>query len=206
MIIAKKEPVGMDVDIYLIQKAIDKAFDVKWSEKDEDGNPTTGGIICYPRCYVNFKRRNKNNIYAERIIEHFDASDVDDSADYIDQNVDYKDILDGEENRMIILGSYDIFPVNETQNFESSLIECIFIVNLRKTHPTIKHRADEEVRLEIKKVIEKIPNVSIHRTVRTLNKVFGDLRYSTTLDMHPLHCFKFVLSLDRFGSNGLICK
>lgn len=207
MIIEKQNPVGMDVDIYNIQKAVNTAFNTKWSLKDTNGDPITEGIICYPRCYINFKRRNKDNIYAERIIEYFDASTVDDSTDYIDQNVDYKDVLDGEENRMIIIeGSYDIFPVNDLPVFESSLIECIFIVNLNKTHPTIKHRADEEVRLEIKKVIEKIPNVSIKRTVRSLNRVFGDLRYSTVLDMHPLHCFKFILSLDRFGSNGNICK
>lgn len=202
MIKAKLNPVGIDVPVHNIQVAINKAFDVKWS----DGGNTTGGIICYPRCYINFKRRNKNNIYAEKIIEYFDASELEDSVDYIDTNTDYKDILDGEENRMIILDSYDMFPVNNLPNFESALIECIFIVNLNKTHPTIKHRADEEVRIEVKKVLEKIPNVSIHRTVKTLSKVFGDLRYSTVLDMHPLHCFKVILSLDRFGSNDKICK
>lgn len=201
MIIEKVNPVGIDVEVLKIQRAVHNAFDVAWSL----GQNTNSGIICYPRCYINFKRRNKNTIYAERIIEHFDASEYSDSDEFVDVNVDYKDILDGEDNRMIILDSYDFFPVDRTQNFESTLIECIFIVNLNKTHPNIRHRADEEVRLQVKKVLEKIPNVSIHRIVRSLNNVFGDLRYSTTLDMHPLHSFKVILSLDRFGSNGKIC-
>lgn len=201
MIIEKINPVGIDVEVYKIQKAIHNAFNVLWNQNGEAEN----GIICYPRCYINFKKRNKNTIYAERIIEYFDASELETTEDYIDTNVDYKDILDGEENRMIILDTYDFFPVERSQNFESALVECIFIVNLNKTHPTIKHRADEEVRIQVKKVLEKIPNVTIHRMVRSLNKVFGDLRYSTTLDMHPLHCFKVILSLDRFGSNGKVC-
>lgn len=201
MIIEKVNPVGVDIEVLKIQRAVHSAFDVAWSQ----GQNTQDGIICYPRCYINFKRRNKNNIYAERIIEHFDASEYVDSEEFIDVNVDYKDILDGEENRMIILDSYDFFPVERSQNFESTLVECIFIVNLNKTHPLTRHRADEEVRIQVKKVLEKIPNVSIHRIVRSLNNVFGDLRYSTTLDMHPLHCFKVILSLDRFGSNGKIC-
>lgn len=202
MILEKKNPVGVDVEVYNIQRAIDKAFDVLWS----DGQNTTGGIICYPRCYINFKRRNKTNIYAEQIIEYFDPSEVETSDDYIDTNTDYKDLLDGEHNKMFFLDTYDFFPLNKLPTFETALIECIFIVNLNKAFPNIKHRADEELRIAVKKVIDSIPNVSIRRMVRSLNRVFGDLRYSTTLDMHPLHCFKVVLSLDRFKSNGVICK
>jgi hypothetical protein len=197
MILAKINPVGIDVDIALIQKAIHDAFDVKWSE----GQNTINGVICYPRCYVNPKRRNMTNVYDSKVIEYFDASTEDTTEEYIDSNMDYKDVLDGEENRMIILTDYDIFPVNNLQNFESSLIECIFIVNLNKTHPGIKHRADEEVRIEVKKVLARIPNVSIHKTVRTINKVFGDAKYSTALDMQPLHSFKIILSLNSIGSN-----
>lgn len=201
MIIEKLNPVGVDVEIAKIQKAVHEAFDVKWSE----GQNTENGIICYPRCYVNFKRRNKNNIYAERIIEYFDPVEYSDSVDFINTNVDYKDILDGEENRLIIIDSYDFFPIERTQNFESTLVECIFIVNLEKAYPNIRHRADEEVRIDVKKVLQRIPNMTVKRMVRSLNNVFGDLRYSTTLDMHPLHCFKVILSIDRFGSNGKIC-
>jgi hypothetical protein len=206
MILEKKNPVGIDVEIYKIQKAINAAFDKKWSLKDDDGNDTKDGVICYPRCYVNFKKRNKDNIYAETKIEYFNTSDIDDSPTYIDTNNDYRDILDGEENRMFILTQYDTFPVNRTNNYESSMIEIFFIVNLNKTHPSIKHRADEEVRLDVKKVLQKIPNLTIHRMVKTLNRVFGDLRYSTTLDMHPMHCFKAVVSLDRFSDTTKICK
>jgi len=201
MIKSKQNPVGIDVDIAIIQKAIHNAFDVKWS----DGQNTTDGIICYPRCYVNPKRRNKTNVYDSKILEYFDTSEVDSSSDYSDINTDYDDILDGEENKVVFITDYDVFPVNHGVGFETALIECIFVVNLNKTHPAIKHRADEEVRVDVKKVLDKIPNVSVHKTVRTLGKVFGDIRYSTQLDIHPLHCFKFVLSLDRINSNG-VCK
>lgn len=197
MIIAKQNPVGIDSVIHVIQQTVNAAFDAKWNDGTSEH-----GIICYPRCYLNFKRRNKSTIYGEQIIEYFDASEVNNSGDYIDTNNDYKDILDGEENKMIILTNYDAFPINATQNYESSFVECIFIVNLNKTHPHIKHRADEEIRVEVKKVLGSIPDVTVHRSIRALNKVFGDIRYSTTLDMHPMHCFKFILSLDRFSAGG----
>lgn len=197
MVIAKENPVGIDAIINIIQHTINNAFDTKWKDADSEH-----GIICYPRCYVNFKRQNKNNIYGEQIIEYFDTSTVAESAEYFDTNNDYKDILDGEENKMIILTNYDAFPVNESNMYESSYVECIFIVNLNKTHPNIKHRADEEIRVEVKKVLNTIPNVTVHRSIRSLNKVFGDIRYSTKIDMHPRHCFKFILSLDRFTSSG----
>ena len=201
MIYAKENPVGIDIDIAIIQKAIHNAFDVKWS----DGQNTTGGIICYPRCYVNPKRRNKTNVYDSKILEYFNTSEYDDTEEYSDINTEYDDILDGEDNKVVFITDYDIFAVNHNPLYETALIECIFVVNLNKTHPTIKHRADEEVRVEVKKVLDKIPNVSVHKTVRTLGKVFGDIRYSTQLDIHPLHCFKITLSLDRIGTNR-ICK
>ena len=202
MILEKIKPVGIDVDIAIIQKAIHDAFDIKWSY----GQNTSGGIICYPRCYINTKRRNKFNVYDSKIIEYFDSSNLDDSLEYTDINTEYsRDILDAENNKMIILAEYDIFPVNSMGNFESSIIECIFIVNLNKTHPEIKHRADEEVRLEVKQVFTKIPNTKIKRIVRTLGNVFGDIKYSTNLDMQPLHCFKIILELNRIGVNK-ICK
>jgi hypothetical protein len=200
MILAKKDPVGLDYVISLIQKAVHDAFDVKWNDGVDEH-----GIICYPRCYATFKRRNKETIYGQQTIEYFDTSDVDTNAEYIDTNTDYRDVLDGEQNRMLFITDYDTFEVNSSGNYESSFFECIFVVNLNKTNPTIKHRADEEVRLEVKKVISKIPNITIQRSVRSINKVFGDLRYSTTLDMHPMHCFKFIISADRFTATNKIC-
>jgi hemerythrin superfamily protein len=48
-----------------------------------------------------------------------------------------------------------------------------------KVYPFIRLRADEEARIDVKKVLEKIPNVSIKRIVKVTNNVFEI--YSTTL-------------------------
>lgn len=183
MIIAKENPVELDVIVAKIQLAIHKAFDKKWSITPDE----KGGIICYPRCYQTIRKNHK-------YIEYFDSSEN------IDYNIDYVDIVDSDENRMIILNDdYEI--VNETNNqlYKSTYLDVIFLVDLTKTHPNIKHRADEEIRAEVTSVLEKIPNVRLFKTVRKLNKIFGDIKYNPKIDIHPYHCFKVVLHIDRFS-------
>lgn len=197
MIIAKKNPVGIDITVAQIQYYVNQAFNTAW---DDGSNPGVG-IICYPRCYVNAIKRNKTNVYYSKVIEHFDESNVDEGPDYFDTNVDYVGVLDGEDNKMIIVSDYDVTPEENSQHREMTTIECIFIVNLNKAYPNIKHRADEEARIDVKNVLEKIPNVKVYRTIRMLNKVFGDIKYSTSLDMHPLHCFKIVLDVNNINTS-----
>ena len=191
MIIAKTNPVELDAVIARIQKVIHTAFDVKWSQ----GQNTTDGIICYPRCYQTIRKGHK-------YIEHFD------SATTNDYNLDYNDIVDSEQNRMFIL-NYDYEIVNakgsDNGNFKSTYLDVIFFVNLNTTHPNVLHRADEEVRAEVVKELEKIPNVSFYKTVRKLNKIFGDIKYDPQIDIQPSHCFKVVLHVDRFSKNEKIC-
>lgn len=194
MIIAKIKPVELDVVVARIQLAIHKAFDAKWSIVDPVPPETVkkGGIICYPRCYQTIRNGHK-------YIEHFD------SAESNDYNLDYQDIVDSEENRMVILNDdYEI--VNETDNglYKSTYLDVIFFVDLSLTHPDVLHRADEEVRTDVVKELEKISNVSVYKTVRKLNKIFGDIKYDSKIDMHPSHCFKVVLRVDRFSKNEIL--
>ncbi len=190
--------IGLGAKVAEIQYDINKAFDVLWSDKDADGNPTTGGILCYPLCEVNFKRNNKKIIYNKKIIEYFDEATEADTEAFKKRNVDYDDILDGEYNRMIVIQDEEIEQINNA-NFYKTKLEVIFVVNLNTTHPSAGHRTNEEVRSEVLKILEKIPNVTVYKTVIRLNKVFGDIQYSTALDMHPLHTFKVVLTVDRFS-------
>lgn len=194
MILAKTNPVGLDVVVHRIQKDIHKAFDVKWSV----GGNTDKGIICFPRCYVNFKDSNKFKEYNDKIIEYFDSSTTD----------DYEDILDSESNKMIVLHTHDIDDLSDVngKNFKTTYLELIFIVDLSVAYPNITHRADEEARSEVTKIVEKIQNCKVYRIVRGLNKVFGDIKYPSSLDLHPSHCFKIVLKVERFSENEKICN
>lgn len=182
MILAKNNPVGLDVVIDRIQKAVDKAFDVKWSE----GQNTTGGVKCYPRCYVNEK-------LDYRVIEFFDSS----------TRIDYLEAVGDKVNSMVVVNEYDINKISI--NVLKTKLDLIFIVNLKETHPTVTHRADEEVRSEVLKIIEKIPNTTVESVVRGLKKIFKDIKYDNKIDMHPMHCFKVVLSVDRFLEDEKIC-
>lgn len=202
-----KNAVGLNATVARIQIAMDAAFDKLWSDKDEFGADTKDGIICFPICFINFKRLNQNIDYNKRIIEHFDYySDEDIATQPIGGGNDYVDILDSDTNKMIILNDYDIEPV-ESVNFEATRLDIIFIVDLTKTHPGTNQRqaAIEELRIEVVKILEKIPNITVLRSVRRLNKVFGDIEYSILLDLHPSHCFKVVVSVDRFSKNDKIC-
>ncbi len=187
MIIAKNNPVGLDAVIARIQKAIDDAFKNKWKREDQEENL---GIICYPRCYINIKNKHKH-------IEYFDSMDD-------KQSIDYLDVLDTETNKLIILNDdYEIVKIGP--NHYSTYLDLIFLVDLNSTHKSIKHRADEEVRLEVTKEIEKVPNISIYNYTRKLNKIFGDIKYDYKLNLQPSHCFKITVHVDRFTQNEKYC-
>jgi hypothetical protein len=106
--------------------------------------------------------------------------------------------MDAEQNKMIVLNDYDIYQVKGTTNYSTTYLGLIFIANLNKCYPNISYRATEEFRSDILKVANKIPNVSVYKTQSQLNRIFGDLLYDSQIDMHPNHCLKVVLSVDRF--------
>lgn len=183
MIIAKTNPVAQDVVVARIQKALHNAFDVKWSE----GGNTTDGIVCYPRCYIGFDTNMK------RIIDYYEQT----------TEFDYLNILDNEQNKVIPINDYPI--IQEGVNTLSTKLDLIFVVDLKTTNPTVTHRADEEVRSEVLKVLQKIPNTSVVSVIRGLHHIFKDMKYNPSIDMQPKHCFKVVLSIDRFSENEKYC-
>lgn len=200
-------PIGLNATVHRIQVAMHNAFDVAWSDKNGLGEKTEDGIVCYPICFINFKRSNQNITYNKKIIEHFDYYSESDLANMpIGGGNDYKDILDADENKMIVLSEYEIEPVGI--NYETTRLELIFILDLSRAYSDIVQRqaAVEQVRVDVIKVIERIPNVSLHKTVRGLNRVFGELEYSSSLDLHPQHCFKATITVDRFSKDDKICK
>lgn len=202
-----KNPTGLNATVARIQMAMHKAFDKKWSDKDSLGEDTEDGIICYPICFVNFKRSNQNIEYNKKIIEHFDFYTEDELALMpIGGGNDYKDILDGDQNRMIVLSDYEIEPLY-TPNYATTRLDIIMIVDLTKAYPEITQRQEavEVLRNEVIGLLEKIPNVSLHKTIRQLNRVFGEISYSTSLDLHPLHCFKVVVIVERFSKTDKVC-
>lgn len=181
------DPRGLNAVVRRVQEAISKAFDMSWSEEPI----TIPGIICYPICYVNERNEKK-------VIEWFQTEDID-----VRVNSDYQDPLDGERNRMIILAENEEIPVGP--NNYSTILNLIFIVDLEKTHPTLKHRATVEVRTDVLNVLEKVPNTSIKLVQKKLNKIFGEIVYDTDLNLQPRHCFMVQLSVDRFSKTEIFC-
>ena len=185
MIIEKLNPVGQDIKVYEIQKAIHDAFDIVWRGLTPEFVDSPG-VICYPRCYITYSKHKK-------VLDFFDSS----------TNSDYLNVLDSEQNKMVIVNDHPI--VKENTNFFSTKLDLIFIVNLNKTNYAVTHRADEEVRNAVVEVLEKIPNTTVVSVIYGLNHIFKDIMHEVSLDMPPKHCFKVLLSLDRYKNNDKIC-
>ena len=168
---------SLDSIIADIQIAINNAFDLAWAETGK----TTGGIVCYPLCSITFGKKGKR-------VEYFDES----------TDIDYQDILDADTNKMFVLNDYDIYQARGTSNYSTTFLDIIFIVNLKQCYKNINYRATEEFRQDVLKVLNKIPNTSIYKTQSQLNRIFGDIQYDKQIDMHPNHCLKVILSVDRF--------
>ena len=132
----------------------------------------------YPRCYE--VKRNKKTT-----IEHF-----------LGRN-EYKSLIHSDENKFFFIVKDNIKQVSFTTY--NAVIELYFIVNVQDCKPSIKHRADEEVRNEVINVLSTIGVADALKTIIIdTASVFRGYDYELLNDMHPHHCFKVIFEIRDF--------
>jgi len=145
----------------------------------------------YPRCY-SIKRDARRNI------EH-----------YIGRG-EYVSLIHAEGNKFFTLAGDSIDYVSNTHY--KTTIELFFILNLDTIYNGIYHRADEEVRVDVLNILNKLDGVQVMK-VETLNdRVFMGYNYNVgqnldfTNDIQPYHCFKLIIDILEYDINEHICN
>lgn len=132
----------------------------------------------YPRCYE-IKRSKKTTI------EH-----------YIGKG-EYKSLISSDENKFFFIVKDNIRQVSFTTY--NAVIELFFIVNVQDCKPSIKHRADEEVRSDVISVLSSIGVADALKTIIIdTASVFRGYDYELLNDMHPHDCFKVIFEIRDF--------
>jgi hypothetical protein len=171
MLITKNNPVGIDAVIDKVQRKMFAALSETW--------PAGIKYDCYPRCY----RNKKDNGY---IAEVFLSG----------TKKDYKEAY--WDDKLAALSFFGIDPTIDLGDGNKALIHVVFFVDLKKLKPNVSERADEEVRLDVQKILQKqIAATRLLRVTTGLENVLKEYPGSyrderlKAVDMHPVHCFRF---------------
>lgn len=188
MLVIKTNPVGKDVPIQSLQQYLYNKLKVLWQVNDNvfDGNG---------RCY-----RNKND--KGFVPELFVVSDV-------ANNTQYKAVWFDKTNHAALF----FFDVDDKEVYKEGMstvtVSIIFMCNLAmlKTKSPIQHRADEEIRNDVRKICsvglyqmqlkgEEVGYANVFRSFGGLVNNDGEVFE----DRHPLYCFKMIMELNYLPS------
>jgi len=132
----------------------------------------------YPRCYE-IKRDKKTTV------EY-----------YIKKN-EYVSLIHSDTNKFFFTCKKDIVQ-NSFTTYNAEL-EVYFILNVQDCKPSIEHRADEEVRMDVINVLSSIGYVEVTKKITTdITSVFSGYNFEFQTDMHPNHCFKVTFEVNNF--------
>ena len=168
--VAKENPVAEDIKIQALQEELMDRF--SWLD------------IAFGRVYPNDNRKGKKipEIYVgqDQYAEVFPDSSV--------KGMSFFHVKE----------SYEPF----TDNFDSEAkvdVDLIFFVNLSRTHPSVKHRADAEVRRDAEEVVRQwYRGWQYQSTEVGVDNVFRDFDYEFSqpiVDMQPFFVFSLKLQL-----------
>jgi len=138
----------------------------------------------YPRCYPITKDSKKT-------IAHFV------------KNKDYKPLIYAEGNKFFFTAENDAQKVG--YGYETTTIELYFIVNLVECKPDITHRADNEVRVDVKNILAGISGIEMTTTVIEIDRVFAGYDSKITDDMQPYHAFRINLNVYEYRIDQPYC-
>jgi len=180
MVVTKNNPVGVDAAIQSLQLAMYAELYSKWNLASD------GEYDCYGRAYKTQKPKVDGFI-----------------PEVYTGGKDYKDVyLNDKVNAL----SFFHYEKNDYKLLNSASVSLIFWVNIPKIKPSIDHRADEEVRVDVSNFIVKYIGNSeaTISTITGIDRVFAEYagwRLPESIkhrDMHPFHCFRinFNLSYD----------
>lgn len=104
---------------------------------------------------------------------------------------DYKDLLLNDK----ITGHFFFVedPITKLESIYQTNVSIIFFLNIKKIKPSITTRGDEEIRVEILKVLEKSRTFYLEEITKGVEALDGFDH--ELLDMQPYHFLKFTGSL-----------
>jgi hypothetical protein len=173
-LITINNPVGINVGIGKLQAFLFNRLVTKWGISGDD-------YSSYGLVY----RNKKDNQY---IAEAFTGV-----------RNEYKEVYWDDTKAAVswfgISGASTFDKVNKTS------VHLVFFVNLKKLKPLIAHRADEEVRIDVQKLIGSFSfgfsyegsELWIENVLREYPGSRRDNRLGA-VDMHPIHCFRINLT------------
>lgn len=176
MLVVKDNPEGIDWYIQRLQNKLHAALITAWGLSG-----TPAAYECYGRCY----RNRRDTGYVAEV--------------YTSKN-EYQEIFWNDQ-----LAALSFFGISNNLRFGAKTeadVHLVFFVNLDKIKPSITHRADEEVREEIRKIIGVSSfgfsffsiDLWLETVLREYSGSYRDNRLSV-VDMHPTHCFRINLKL-----------
>lgn len=177
MLVSKTNPVGIDWHIQQLQTKLHNTLVGAdyWSLTD------TGKYRCYGRCY----RNKTDNGY---IAEHYESAN------------EYREVY--WDDALSVISFFGISDNIELSVGAKTDVHLVFFVKLTDLAPSITHRADEEVRNQVLKVIGKSSNGftvnSVELWLENVLREYSGSRRDERLkyvDMHPVHCFRINMSI-----------
>jgi hypothetical protein len=172
MIHLKKNPTGIDVWIQQHQQVLYKylTHPSVWNLKKDEYD-------CFGRVYRN---NSENGYIPEAYLEDGEFRDVYANTDKAVQS------FYGLGNNTTVSGSKS----------RTVQIHLVFWANMERLKPKIKHRPDEEVRLDVESFIREEGYGMEYKelvtgVVNVFNEYPGRLDMIKHLDMYPNHCFRF---------------
>lgn len=173
MLYTKISPVGIDIPIQKLQVYLHEELLKLWGLADKD-------YQAFGRCYRNQK---EDGYVAEGYVGNKEYREL-----YLDDRY----------------ASLSFFGLSENIKFKianTAEVHMIFFVNISRLKSSL-HRADEEVRVDVQKLVKiSFQDFTLTGVRLDINNVLeeypGSIR-DTSLkfrDMHPFHCFRFDFSL-----------
>lgn len=181
----KTNPTGLDAVIHEIQSSLYKLKD-KW-------NVTLNG---YPRCYI------INNAKGNKTIES-----------YIGKEEYSGSLIFAEGNKFFFVAGEKELQFGDLKGYFTSNIEVYFFLDTIKCYPSVLHKADQEVRLDVVNILSKIPSIKVIDLESNSDKVFArfnnrisqgyENEYTDTMGRY--HYFKCILELHPYRIVKKIC-
>lgn len=188
--LTRENPIGIDAIVHKIQTEIFKLKDT-WGVSGEGVE-----LLGFPRCYILQNDENKKTIEA-----------------YLDNDKDYSGtLIFAEKNKFFFILPNDI--EKQSALYYTTEIELFVIVNTKECKPDITHRADEEVRADVLRVLERLSSIiKVNKVIINIDRVFNrynsrisqSFEYEFTDDMQPYHCFKIEMTALPYTLDQKVC-
>ena len=181
----KQNPIGLDAVIHDIQL---KMYDLssKW-------NVALNG---YPRCYILQNHNGEKTIESYLGNQEFSGS-----------------LIFAEGNKFFFVSGEKELQVDRPFIYETT-IELYFMLNTKECYPTIQHKADNEVRVDVINALSKVIGLGKVDIEANGDKVFNRFNnrisqgyeYEYTDGMVDYHYFKCMIELLPYNINKQICN